>query len=56
MMARAVLFELGAKGRGLREDDDTQQEQNQYAPLSETRLSCHLCDSSYTNCIRGEAP
>jgi hypothetical protein len=50
MIARAVLFELGGKGRGLREDNDTQQEQNEYAPLSETRLSCHLCDSSYTNC------
>jgi hypothetical protein len=41
MIGSAVLFELGCQGRDLREDNDTEQEQNENAPPSETRLSCH---------------
>src|ERR1035437_2576345 len=41
MMASAVLFVLRCQGRGLREDNDTEQEQNENAPPSETRLSYH---------------
>jgi len=41
MMARAVLFELGRKGRDLREDNDAEQKQNERSTPPETRLSCH---------------
>jgi hypothetical protein len=41
MIASAVLFELGGKGRDLREDNDTKQEQNEGATPIKTRLSCH---------------
>jgi len=41
MIAGAVLFELGCKGRDLREDNDRKQKQNEGAAPPETRLSCH---------------
>jgi hypothetical protein len=41
MMASAVLFELGRKGRDLREDHDTEQKQDEGSPPPEARLSCH---------------
>ena len=41
MIGRAVLIELAGKGRDLREDNDTKQEQDKGAPPPETRLSCH---------------
>jgi hypothetical protein len=41
MIGRAVLIELGCQGSDLREYDDTEQEQNEDTPPSETRLSCH---------------
>jgi len=41
MIGRAVLIELGCQGRGLREDNDTEQRQNEGAPPPETSLLCH---------------
>ena len=40
MIGRAVLIELGGKGRDLREDHDTEQKQNERPTPPETRLSC----------------
>jgi hypothetical protein len=41
MMASAVLFVLRCQGRGLREDNDTEQEQDEGTPPPETRFSYH---------------
>jgi hypothetical protein len=41
MIASAVLFELGRKGRDLREDNDAEQKQDERSPPPEIRLSCH---------------
>jgi hypothetical protein len=41
MIGRAVLIELGCQGRDLREDNDTEQEQNEGAAPIETRFSCY---------------
>ena len=41
MIGGAVLIELGCQGRDLREDNDTEQEQNEGAPPSKTSLLCH---------------
>ena len=38
MMAGAMLFVLGCQGRDLREDNDTEQEQNEGAPPPKTSL------------------
>jgi hypothetical protein len=41
MIASAVLFELGRKGRDLRENNDAKQKQNEGAAPPEPRRSCH---------------
>ena len=41
MIGRAVLIELACQGRGLREDNATEQEHNEGAAPPEAHLSCH---------------
>ena len=41
MIGSAMLFVLGRKGRKLREDNDTKQEQDENAPPNKSTLPCH---------------
>jgi len=43
MIGMAVLIELGCQGCDLRGNNDAKQKQNEGAPPSETRRSCHRC-------------